>query len=41
MMSAIALASAQQLDSLSQIQESMNSLSDVIQENSAASKRAR
>lgn len=40
MMSAIALASAQQLDSLSQIQESMNSLSDVIQENSAASEES-
>lgn len=37
MMSAIAQASSQQLEAVAQIQESMDSLSDVVQENSAAS----
>lgn len=40
MMSAIALASTQQLEAVSQIQESMDSLSDVVQENSAASEES-
>ena len=40
MMSAIARASAQQLEAVSQIQESMDSLSDVVQENSAASEES-
>ena len=40
MMSAIAQASTQQLEAVSQIQESMDSLSDVVQENSAASEES-
>ena len=40
MMSAIARASTQQLEAVSQIQESMDSLSDVVQENSAASEES-
>ena len=40
MMSAIARAYAQQLEAVSQIQESMDSLSDVVQENSAASEES-
>lgn len=40
MMSAIALASTQQLEAVSQIQESMDSVSDVVQENSAASEES-
>lgn len=40
MMSAIAQASTQQLEAVAQIQESMDSLSDVVQENSAASEES-
>lgn len=40
MMSAIKLASSQQLEAVAQIQESMDSLSDVVQENSAASEES-
>lgn len=40
MMSAIARASTQQLEAVAQIQESMDSLSDVVQENSAASEES-
>ncbi|RDB58665.1 methyl-accepting chemotaxis protein [Gordonibacter sp. 28C] len=40
MMAAIALASSQQMEAVAQIQESLDSLSEVVQENSAASEES-